>query len=334
MPEEIQTIAVEGEQQQAAEESVSEYGQLSEQEQQMAKDHGLMPDESETKEPGTETQEDKKPQETDGKQEGQREEAEKEVPDVENMFVNESKEQEGLKHFNKNEQALYFRMKRDRAHRQEAQRKEELSRVQIQAIKRQAQQMADQLQKVGTEYGLEVAVPEDFKPQEHVALTPEQWQQRQQEQQAQEQEHVRAREARMAQQEKQALVLDDKFLDVCSLAKEVVAADTTGVYSRIIAEEANRPDGYLPEKIYKIAKLHPDYGKNPMKKAEGKQSSKIIEKIATNASKGMPSAAVGTSESASFRSSEDDITIDQAGRMSPAEWGSLSNKTRRRLLGE
>jgi len=107
--------------------------------------------------------------------------------------------------------------------------------------------------------------------------------------------------------------------------------------SRRLVEKVNDPKNDaedIAEFVLGIAKLNPNYGKaKESGKPEGtKKSSEDIDKIIKNAAKGQSSASVpsGTSR----RISVNDITIEEAAKLSPEAYKKLPVEVRERLRKE
>jgi hypothetical protein len=124
----------------------------------------------------------------------------------------------------------------------------------------------------------------------------------------------------------------ENFDDLVKFANEVVSSNKSGRYSRWLIEASQNfdpePGEGLVDVIHELASKHPDFGKerHDMPK-NGKKTD--VERVIKNSEKRASSAAVGGGRRAV---SEEDLTPDDAERLSSEQWRKLKPETRERIL--
>lgn len=135
------------------------------------------------------------------------------------------------------------------------------------------------------------------------------------------------------------------FDEVIGLAQEVIKNGLLPKDFPVSAEELQKKytekiinmDEDIAVFAYRIGKLHPDFGKakgtTEIKEVtEVKTNKKDIEKIIANADKPKSSANIGGGAGATRKISIDDITVEDAAKLSTDEWRKLPRNVRDRLL--
>jgi hypothetical protein len=288
---------------------------------------------------------DEKPEEKDEAEEGDDKKEEKK-PEVKKEAKDEDDEEdpeieaEKVKDYTPNEKAQYFQRKKERIKRQKAERRAELTEIRLKAAEEKIELLksgkkVDDLDDLDAELDAELDGDEgnddDIVTKGDLRRAEEK---KAQEKKAREEKaktltqslDVRYREAR----EENA-----NFDALCDLAGEVMEEDQKegGTYSLKMVQLASDPEGDIAGYITKLAKLHDRYGEVSKGKTvkTGKEGKESANKIINNASKRMTSAAVGGGNGRRIVS-EDDLTVQDAAKLSDEAYAKLSPATRERLL--
>ena len=98
-------------------------------------------------------------------------------------------------------------------------------------------------------------------------------------------------------------------------------------------EDTEISEEEVVEQIATLAKLNPNFGK---KKSDGDKKEPTetdADRAIKNSKKKISSAVVG-SGGGKTTVSEDDLTVEQAEKLTPSQWRKLKDSTRQRLLME
>ena len=248
-------------------------------------------------------------------------------------------EKDLLGQYNKNEQALYFKQKKERRLRQEAQQERDLYKLQVEALRNTPPQKI----RVDDDGNPIPEVPDNEKYLTVAELKDiEEKKQKEKELKNSEQQiKVEKIKNRMMSLEEEGKTKYSDFGSVMGLAKQVLdtrfsnSAKVRALYHAFV-EAINTDNSDESENAadiaYEIGKLHPDYKVSVTKPEEGNTEDKIkIDKILANKDKQKPSAAVGGG-SGKRVVSESDLTLDDVVDMSTEKWRKLKPETRERLL--
>jgi len=127
----------------------------------------------------------------------------------------------------------------------------------------------------------------------------------------------------------------EDFTIYVALANEVVKGDKD--LAELITRAYMNPDvdeDQLVEKIVKVARTHPDFGKKKEGNGKAKEETKEkIERIVANAGKKKTSAAI-TGGSGRREVDYNDLTIEDIPKLSQKQWNDLPAATRERLMRE
>jgi len=244
-------------------------------------------------------------------------------------------EEEQITAYNNNEKGLYFSAKRSKKRAQEAERKEQLSRVKLAANKQEIEKLKKQL----TDSGVIDDDPEKVLTQADLKAHDELKELEHKEKDLEKDEKnasAQALKARLNDQEVEARSKDANFDNICTLAAEVMEGDKAGVYAMKMQSIAADPDGYVPDFLYQIAKLNPKYGETVKSapKPEANKNSKNVERMVANSQKRNSSAAVSGGGAETRRVSESELPIENIAKMSPTQFAKLKSSTVDRVLKE
>lgn len=298
---------------------------------EMAKDQGLI---KEPKEEEDEHKEQSEPEADKDKQEEQPEKEEEVKPTFDDVEADKSK----LKKFNANEQALYWKWKNDKRKRQETERKaEELkAQLELEQVKESAREV--KIKKIQEALKGEVTIEQleailGSEKSESDVLTKSDLEKIEAERERQKQlDQIKVQEKaeRIASAEEIGKIKYDNFEEITVMADEVVRGDAKGIYRKLLDEAFNNSDVSeveLVEMVESIAKLNPKYGKKDSEKPEDSTVKRAVE----NAKKKVSSAAVGSSRG-SRTVNYDDLTVEDAARLTTEQWMKLPDRVREKLL--
>ena len=288
--------------------------------------------ESETEE-DTGSEEDKETEDKDG--EGEEKEVKPTFEDVE-------KDENSLKQYNPNEQALYWKWKADKKKRQNAQKeaeelraKFELNQVKDSAYKIKLKKISDALRGESvTVEALQSIIGEQQTEDGSTPITKSDLERIE----AEKEERQKAEE-RLNQQRAERIKLAEEigkskynnFDDLTDLARKVVESDKSGTYKDILQAafaDDNIDEENLVERVVTLAKLHPEFGK---KKSPEKSEKTDVDRAIKNSKKKISSAAVGHG-GGKRTISYDDLTVEDAARLSTDQWRELPEEVRHKLL--
>lgn len=321
------------------------------QEVEMAEKHGLV-----EKEVDESSKEEKKEEKTDGEHEEQSESEtdkdsgkkedegeEKKVEEKSPTFDDVEKNEDNLKKYNPNEQALYWKYKSDKRKRQKAQKDyEELkAEYELSSVKDKSKvnKISEALKGEGiTVEALQAIIGEATEGGE--ALTKAEYKKLESaktEKAKDTQEENQFRTERLKTAEEIGKTKYGNFEELTILAQEVVNSDSTDTYKSVLNaafSDKDLDEEQLVERVVTIARLSPNYGKKKEEvKSEEKKPETDADRAIKNSKKKISSAAVG-SGSSSRTISHDDLTVDDAAKLSASQWMKLPADAKKRLLME
>lgn len=244
-------------------------------------------------------------------------------------FEKVEEKEELLEKYNKNEKALYWKWKTDKHKRQELQKeKEELQTTYEQdqlksKVYKNRQDKLSELLDSGAELTIEQIkgilnegkieeVKKSDKSESDVMK-----------------ERVQTK-AMFAEKIGQAKY--DHFQEISNLAKEIILEDKTGVYQQLIDNAFTNDkvdENTLVEQIVNIARLSPKF--NTLGQSGKPEDKQKAGKVIANTSKKVSSASV-TGGGGKRSVTEEDLTPEDAVRLSSDQWRNLSKQTKERLL--
>ncbi len=298
--------------------------------------HGIIKKPVEKEEPKEEKTEDKKEEKPDDKP--------ADPADFDEMDEAYQKDEAKFhKNFTANAKALYFKHKRNKQLRQEAQeqaeeanRKAELLSVKEKIFNRQRAEINDILDRI--DKGDETLTTADIR--KALAFQKEEAKKEAEEEPDKKDEKPEASKKQqeyLQEKTKNSLLLGrskyDNFDDIVDLANEVVAQDREVailITNAFINPEVDEEQ--LVEKIVKYAKLHPKFGEKPEEKPKGEKKDKQdIDRMVANAQKKKTSASLSAG-SGRREISYDDLTVQDVQKMSNKQWRALPQKVREKLI--
>lgn len=245
-------------------------------------------------------------------------------------FEDVEKDEKLLDRYSKPERGLYMKWKVDKHKRQEAQKEKEelLARVELDQVKVTAANSklnkVKEMLKKGEELTADqlLAIIDEGKEKE-----PEPVKETNQVDVLKQKISIKAQFAEQIGEAKY-----DKFKEIANLAKEVIAADTTGTYQELIDKsftDDKVDENMLVERVVNIARLSPKFVE--LTKTVEPQKKEEANRVLNNAQKKISSAAI-SSAGGKRVVSEDELTIEDAAKLNTEQWGKLSKKTRERIL--
>lgn len=309
-----------------AEEQSQEIG-LTESEIATAKEHGLIKDEEPEKEE---------------KVEEKKEEKEEEVKVLDPESFDEMEEAHSAnedkfhKSYTPNAKALYFKYKRQKQLRQEAQvlaEKAEKDRdyvnTQTKAYQKKLKDVNDILDRIDN--GDENLTTADIR--KIVALREAQAQAEDKKEETKKPEVQQERYLRQKSKDTYELGVSkhpdfNRYVDLCN---EIVKQDKD--IALIITSAFNDPEvdeSELVNKIVRYARMHPDFEKKEVVQKDAKEKSDI-DRIVENSKKKKTSAAI-TGGSGGRRVSYDELTLEDVAKMNRSEYDKLPKEVRERIL--
>lgn len=123
----------------------------------------------------------------------------------------------------------------------------------------------------------------------------------------------------------------ENFEDIVKLAEDVVSASP--VYKDVLNSAFNNDsidEDELASMVYDVAKLNPKF-KDLVSTAKGSVPKGSVEKAVKNSEKKISSATLGSSKS-SLTVSEKELTVEDANRLTTAQWMKLKPETKKRIL--
>ena len=294
---------------------------------ELAKEHGFIKEEEEKN--GTDDEQPEPKTDEDSESESEEEQEEEKVEEHPS-FEDVENDEKLIDKYNKNEKALYWKWKTDKHKRQEAQKEAESLRVngnvkdavdsgvsgkKLEKIKKLLEN-PDTLTIESLQATLDEEVEPDKKPDEL--------------DNAQAIQQKVALKAQFA--EKIGSAKYDNFEGISKLAKEVINDDKSGTYQKLIEDSFLNDavdENMLVERVISIARMSPKYNEVVNnKKVENKEE---VDRVIKN-SKKKPSSASVSGASGKRIISESELTVEQATKLSDAQWWKLKPETRERIL--
>jgi len=263
--------------------------------------------------------------------------------EVKPTFEEVQKDESNLKKYNPNEQALYWKYKADKKKRQEAQKEAEewRAKYELESVKEKSKvkQIAELLKGDSvTVEALQAIIGE--KTEDDVPLTKAEFNKMESAKELKEVETKKEhqlRTERIATAEEIGKTKYTNFDELTNLAKQVVDSDKTNTYKDVLEasfSDIELDEEQLVERVVTIAKLHPEFGKKKSEKTEVKPEEKKetdADRAINNSKKKISSAAVGSGGDKRIVS-YDDLTVDDAAKLTTAQWRKLPDAVRKRLL--
>lgn len=269
------------------------------------------------------------------------EEVKEEKLEVKSTFEDVEKDEGKIKQYNPNEQALYWKWKSDKRKRQDAVKEKEDLKAQLELNQVKELSYAGKLAKIkqalkGDSLTVEMIqeILGDEKAETEAPITKSELAriESEKETKAKEKERLgKERAERIETAEKIGKTRYQNFEELTKLAEEVVSSDKTGTYRDVLQAaflDTEIDENDLIERVVTIAKLNPNYGK----KSEPKESdTKDVDRAITNSKKKISSATVGSG--GNIRTiSHDDLTVDDAAKLTSEQWRKLPDSVRKKLL--
>jgi len=335
---EVQTFEIAEETKQVSEEKLDTSTMLPE-EKELAKEHGFEIEE----ETDGEHEEQPKPKTTEDTKE---EEVKEEVEAVDTLpTFDEVENDESLaEKYNPNEKALYWKWKNDKRKRQDAQKERDDYKAQIDlnTIKdnvsaRKLNEIKSALAKDDLTVEMIQSIIEGQQEAEgdKTPLTMGDLkkieQDKQNELEVQKNKDVE-RNQRILTTEKIGKAKYSNFDELVIAAQEVVDGDKSNTYAEVLETAMSDPDmseEALIDRVITIAKLNPKF--EELTKSVKSEDTKNVNRAIKNSNKKISSAAVATGSSKRMVN-EDELTPDDAVRMSVSQWSKLKPDTQKRLL--
>ena len=316
------------------------------QEVKMAEKHGLVKtiDESSKKEDKADGELKVEPNvKTPSIQEEEKGEKGKEV-EAKPTFEEVQKNEDNLKKYNPNEQALYWKYKADKKKRQEAQKDAEEWRAKYEL---ETLQGNVKIKKISEALGKGEVTIEALQAiigtnsEDDVPLTKSEFKKLESAKEVKEHETKRElqhRAERISTAEEIGKTKYENFDELTTLAKQVVDSDKTDTYKGVLEasfSDIDLDEEQLVERVVTIARLHPDYGKkksDSSKKEPAEEKKETdVDRAINNSKKKISSASVG-SGGGKRNVSYDDLTVEDAAQLTTAQWMKLPDAVRKRLL--
>lgn len=124
----------------------------------------------------------------------------------------------------------------------------------------------------------------------------------------------------------------DNFDKISNLAKEIILADASKTYQKLIDESFLNDDvdeNMLVERVVSIARMSPKF--NDVVNQVDPEAKKKADRIIENSKKKVSSASM-TGSSGKRIISESELTVEQATKLSTQQWNKLKPETRERIL--
>jgi hypothetical protein len=124
----------------------------------------------------------------------------------------------------------------------------------------------------------------------------------------------------------------ENFENIYKLASEVISADKSGTYQRLIDEsfmDDNVDENMLVERVVNIARLSPKFD-DVVNQVDPEKKEKE-DRVLKNSKKKVSSASIGSSGGRRIIS-ENELTCEQASRLSLDQWTALKESTKERIL--
>lgn len=278
----------------------------------------------------------------------------------------EKNEAKLIGNYSKNEQALYWKWKHDKKERQTAQAERDLALVREKALTKELEKIrndstlsVEKLKRINqvltgpaeeiTVEALQAILTEPAKKTEDKdkPLTVKDFEGLQ-EKQRKEQEERQREETFVNSRIKDAedfgkTKFGDKYDDIMTQAQEVIEGkvelpaiiDRESLSDKLVKAIKDREIDIekVSDLVVGIAKLNPKFGKPKEESSVKKETKENIDRILNNESKQKTSASVGGGNGRRVVSYED-MTVEDAARLTPKQWRDLPPAVRERLLAE
>lgn len=290
---------------------------------------------------------------------------EKKEPELQTFEDTEKNEKELLKKYNKNEQALYFKWKSDKRERQEAKKEAEFATIREKGIKLELEKIraneslsVEKLNKInnlltGPSDNITIEAIQEilkFAPQEKAGEDKnrpvtvgdlEKIQEKNLTEQKAAEEKQKFLATRITEAENLGKTKFENYDDIVTQAQEVLegkveipAIINIVDLSARLAEAIHNKDielDTIAEYVHGIAKLNPSFGKKTASQSSAKkESNENIDRILKNASKQQTSASVSGGNGRRLVSL-DDLTVEDAAKLSQEAYSKLPDNVRKRL---
>lgn len=291
------------------------------------------------------------------------------VEEKKKSFEDMEKNEKTIGEYSKNEQALYFKWKADKKARQEAQAERDLVILKEKTLRNELDKAKEEgnltIGKLNSINKLLNGNPEDITIEaiQEILAAPvkkdiedknkpltkadlEDIEKEKENRARVEVENNKQFVTRMNTLEEYGKTKFENYDDVIASAKDVLdgkaelpeVIDRADIARRLV-EKINDPkndEDDISDFVLGIARLNPNFGKevkkvDPSEKSEKKVSSEDIDKIVKNAAKGSSSATVNGG-SARRVVSHDNLTIEDAAKLTPEQYMKLPKEVRTRLL--
>jgi hypothetical protein len=309
------------------------------QELEMAEKHGLVIEEADKVDESSKEEKDGE-HKVDTEPKTEEDTGEKEKEEVTPTFEDVEKNEDKLKKYNPNEQALYWKYKADKKKRQKAQKeseewraKYELNSVKDSSHAQKVKKISEALKGETTVEALLAIIGEESEDTTPVTKADlKRLESAKTEKQKVTEDEANFRKERLETAESIGKSKYDNFEELTTMANEVVSSDKTGTYRSVLDaafSDINLDEGELIERVVTIAKLSPNYGKK--KSEETTEEKTDVDRAIKNSKKKVSSASVG-SGGGKRNVSHEDLTVDDAAKLTTTQWMKLPDKVRERLL--
>ncbi len=298
------------------------------------KKHGLIKDDNPSKKNGKdEGAEEEEESGDEGKSEETEEVEDRDPKDAADEDLDPEEEADLVKNYNDNEKSLYWKAKKERLKRQNAQSENEHTKIRLAAAQREIDLLKKGTKKTDAEGEEEDTDGEDEDTRVMTVGEFKKLLAKQKEDQGKQNAQVQETIVRLEQQEAEFKADHPDFDEVMDLAKEMM--DKKPSFRQMLLSAGANPQENAAEIAYSIGQLNPKYkkGGSGTNKEAGADTKTKVDKAIKNADKRQSSAAVSGGGTKRIVS-EDDLTVEEAANLSPVQYGKLSRKTRDRLLKE
>lgn len=296
------------------------------------KKHGLITDDKPAKKTGeAEGADEEEEAGEEGTSEETEEVEEKDPKDAADEDLDPEEEQELVKNYNDNEKSLYWKAKKERLKRQNAQSENEHTKIKLAAAQREIDLLKRGSKKDEADGEDENTEGEDDDARVMTVGEFKKMLADQKKEQGKQNAEVQATIVRLEKQEAEFKADHPDFDEVMDLAKELM--DKRPSYRKMLLAAGADPNEDAAEVAYSIGQLNPRYKKGGSAKESNADTKTKVDKAIKNADKRTSSAAV-TGGGTKRIVSEDDLTVEEAAALSATQYSKLSRKTRDRLLKE
>jgi len=302
---------------------------------EMAKEHDLIvEEEKKDEEDGTDKEpEEPKTEEDTGTEEVEEEEVSDDPDNTDDMDkVFEKDEDKFHKKFTSNQKALYFKAKRDKQRRQEAEKVAEEATAKLELSGLKDSVSSKKLAAIN-----EALADENLTVEKIQAIiagnTKAEIEAQQKEEQAKQAVEKKKMQSRFDLTEQIGRSKYDDFDKMVDLVQEEIRNDKTGVTQQILNKnllDTNIGEDDLADVIVRFAQLNPKFGEVTSKASPSDKEN--VSRAIDNSKKRKSSASV-TSSGGKRMVSEEDLTPDDAVKMDDKQWMKLKPATKKRLLG-